>query len=142
LSRYDDPIILRTVRLAEEVIGDSTVITGDAEGTQKFQLRIGDLIGDLFVRPGSDLNVTFPKADPSQNRSLVTTTRVVLEFTDISPFDINALVSDLNERLDAFIAEDLATDEAAGMQALDIQRRSDAPIDTSARPPTLFVTPG
>jgi thiol-disulfide isomerase/thioredoxin len=141
LSRYDDLITMRTVRMTEEVVDDSTFLKGEVSGTQKIQLRIGDLIGDLFVRPGSELHVTFPKADPSQMRSLGATARVALEFTDISPFDINALVSDLNERVDAFISEDLATDEAAGMQALDIQRRSDAPIDTSGRPPTLFVTP-
>ena len=141
LSRYDDLITLRTVRLAEEPIGDTTILRGEVDGTQKIQLRIGTLIGDLFVRPGSDLKVFFPPADRSAPKSLGTTTRVVLEFHEISPLDINALVSDLNERIDAFIAEDLATDEAAGMQALDIVRRSDEPIDTTNRPPTLFVTP-
>ncbi|MDQ3100320.1 MAG: redoxin domain-containing protein, partial [Bacteroidota bacterium] len=141
LSRYDDLITMRTIRLAEVLVGDSTVISGEANGTQKIQLRIGDLIGDLYVRPGSDLHVTFPKADPGQARSLGATARVVLEFTEISPFDINALVSDLNDRVDAFISEDLATDEAAGMQAVDIQRRKDALVDTTGRPPTLFVSP-
>lgn len=141
MSRYDDLITLRTVRLAEEPIGDTTILRGEVDGTQKIQLRIGTLIGDLYVRPGSDLKVFFPPADRSAPKSLGTTTRVVLEFREISPLDINALVSDLNERIDAFIAEDLATDEAAGMQALDIVRRSNEPIDTTNRPPTLFVTP-
>ena len=141
MSRYDDLITLRTVRLAEGPIGDTTILRGEVDGTQKIQLRIGNLAGDLFVRPGSDLNILFPPAAPGTPRSLGTTTRVELQFTGISPFDINALISDLNERIDAFVAEDLATDEAAGMQALDVVRRSEQPADTSERPPTLFVTP-
>ena len=39
-------------------------------------------------------------------------------FTDLDILDINALVSDLNERLDAFLADHVAGDETAGMTAL------------------------
>lgn len=47
-----------------------------------------------------------------------------------------------NERIDAFISEDLATDETAGMQALDIKRKDGGTLeDSTKRPPTLFVTP-
>ncbi|MEZ4740686.1 MAG: hypothetical protein R2818_15325 [Flavobacteriales bacterium] len=53
------------------------------------------------------------------------TTRMDLVFTDLDPMDINALTSDANERIDTFIAEDLATDEAAGMQVLTIQRKEE-----------------
>ncbi|MBK7087063.1 MAG: hypothetical protein IPH53_21415 [Flavobacteriales bacterium] len=46
-----------------------------------------------------------------------------LEFVDLDHLDVNALTTDLYHRLDGFIAEDLATDEVAGMQAVEVLRR-------------------
>jgi thiol-disulfide isomerase/thioredoxin len=143
LSRYDDLFTLRTVRVGQEPAGERVVFHGDVEGTQKMQLRIGELVGDLYVRPGSELHVVFPMPDPRVTRSLNVATRVPLEFSGISFMDINALVSDLNERLDEFMTTDLATDEASGMQAVESVRRggTTANTDTIRRPPTLFVDP-
>jgi len=145
LYRYDDLYTLRTVRIAEMPIGDdgAATLTTDVQGVNKLQLRIGDVSGDLFARPGSTLNILFPQPTVRTARSLGNTTRVDLEFHDMDVMDINALATDLNERVDAFIAEDLATDQAAGMQAVGVRRSNDAPPDTTApeRPATLFVTP-
>ncbi len=143
LSRYDDLFTLRTLRLAQEPVSDTVVLRGEVEGTQKMQLRIGEAIGDLYVRDGSELNIIFPKADAGTARSFNMTTRVPLEFTEISPLDINALVTDLNERIDAFVAEDLATDEAAGMRAVERVRQEGVrePAETTQRPPTIFLDP-
>ncbi len=60
-----------------------------------------------------------------------------MTFLDLDPLDINALTTDVNERIDAFVAEDLATDEVAGMQAVDIQRKEGSrdPIALSAHLP-------
>ncbi|MBK9515212.1 MAG: hypothetical protein IPO05_16660 [Flavobacteriales bacterium] len=95
-------------------------------------MRIGDVSGDLFAQPGSTLNILFPQPTVRTARSLGNTTRVDLEFHDMDVMDINALATDLNERVDAFIAEDLATDQAAGMQAVGVRRSNDAPPDTAA----------
>ncbi len=144
LYRHADLLTPRMVRLTDGVIdGDGKVLlSGDATGTQKMQLRVGSYAGDLFVRPGSDLQVHFPAPGPGMVRSIGGSTKVDLEFRDIAAQDINALMADLNERLDAFITEDLATDEVAGMQAVDVARKSSPePNDTIRRPPTLFVTP-
>jgi hypothetical protein len=55
LYRYDDLFTLRPVRLAAAPIGDDgrATLTADVEGTAKLQLRIGDVVGDLFARPAS-----------------------------------------------------------------------------------------
>jgi thiol-disulfide isomerase/thioredoxin len=142
LYRYADLFSNRMVLVARGIV-DSTgkaTLEGEAEGTQKVQLRIGERHADLYVRRGSVLHVT--PYDLGTARSLNGTTRMGIEFSEVSLLDVNILVGDLNERIDAFIAEDLATDQAAGMQALDIHRESGAAKpDSTTRPPTLFVTP-
>lgn len=142
LYRYDEPFTNRTFFVARNLLGadGTTILEGEAESTLKVQLRIGDRTADLFVRPGSVLYVE--PYDLGTARSMNGTTRMGINFTNIDPLDINALTTDVNERIDAFIDEDLATDQAAGMQVLDIQRkeRTQQP-DSTDRPPTLFVTP-
>ena len=140
--RYDDLFTMRTIFVTRELFGADGIATlkGDVTGTAKMQLRVGDRFADLLVRDGSDLRVELSPLPgiPSMNG----TTQMGITFPELSSMDINALVSDVNERIDTFIAEDLATDEIGGMQAVDLQRKVDAPeLDTTARPPTLFVTP-
>ena len=144
LYRFDDLFTMRVVRIADAMVGDdgTAKLSGLAEGTIKLRLRIGDAVGDLYARPGSTLHIRFPLPDPRVPKSLSGTTRVELEFTDIDPLDVNALTTDLNDRIDAFISEDLATDQVAGMQALEVERRSDSlHVDSLKRPSTLFVMP-
>jgi len=143
LYRYDDLFTMRTVRLAVAPIGSDgrAALTAEVEGTTKLQVRIGDVTADLFARPGTTLHARFLPPPPGTPRSLNGTTRTTLELYDLPHTDINALTTDLNERVDTFISEDLATDQARGMQALDIVRRGSAHPDSSQRPPTLFVMP-
>jgi len=142
LYRYDDPFTMRTVLVARNLLGPDgkAMLAAEVEGTIEVQLRIGNRIADLFVRDGQVLHVE-PRMLNTPN-SMNGTTRMGLDFTAIDPLDVNALTTDVNERIDAFIAEDLATDQAAGMQVVDIQRKDGAEKpDSAARPPTLFVTP-
>lgn len=143
LYRYDDLFTLRTMRVAEAPLdaGGKATLTGTVEGTLRMQLRIADAVADLYVRPGSVLHVEWPGPDPRVPRSLNRPVRVPIVFHEMDALDINALTSDLNERLDDFLLDDLATDAAAGMQALDIQRKEGSGPDSTSRPPTLFVTP-
>jgi thiol-disulfide isomerase/thioredoxin len=143
LYRYDDLFTLRTIRMAEALLDDAgkATLTGEVSGTGRMQLRIGDDLADLYARPGSVLNVEWPGRDPLVPRSLNRTNKVPIAFTDMAPLDINALTSDLNERLDDFLLEDLATDAVAGMQAVEVKRKDTIPGDTTQRPATLFVTP-
>jgi thiol-disulfide isomerase/thioredoxin len=108
-------------------------------GTHRIQLRVGDAIGEFYLRAGGMLRIRV--LPPTGARSLNGTTKLGLEFVDLSPLDVNALVADLNERVDAFIAEDLATDRVAGMQAVEVTRRGGGTRDSTRRPPTLFVIP-
>ncbi|MBK8498099.1 MAG: redoxin domain-containing protein [Flavobacteriales bacterium] len=144
LYRYDDLFTLRPVQLDQDIVGEDghAELTAIVEGTAKLRLRIGDANGDLYARPDLAYSVRFPAPDPRTPRSINGTMRVDLAFSNLDPLDVNALTSDLNERIDGFIMEDLATDEVAGMQALEVQRRADAaPTDSTKRPPTLFVMP-
>ncbi len=145
LYRYDDLFTMRTVRLSAAPIGDDgrATLNVDVEGTTKLQVRIGDVTADLFARPGSMLHARFLPPPPGTPRSLNGTTRTALELYDLPHTDINALTTDLNERVDTFLSEDLATDQAKGMQALDIVRSDSSRTrpDTTRRPPTLFVMP-
>lgn len=144
LYRYDDLLTLRTQRIAAgRTDAEGRVeLGGEATGTDRVQLRIGDVFADLFVRPGSDLHLTFPPPGPRTALSISGTTRTSIVFHDLDPLDINALVSDLNEKLDDFMLEDLATDAAAGMQAVDLKRRDSAGTEPpTERPATLFVLP-
>jgi thiol-disulfide isomerase/thioredoxin len=144
LYRYDDLFTLRSTRIATALLNDAGDATLEAEvsGTMKLRIRIGEAFGDLYARPGASYTVEFTKPDPRTARSVNGTTRVDLLFTDLDPMDVNALTTDLNDRVDGFINEDLATDQVAGMQILEIQRRDSAQAtDSLPRPATLFVTP-
>lgn len=144
LYRYDDLFTLRPVQLEQDIVGDDghAELTTMVGGTTKLRLRIGDATGDLYARPDRAYSILFPTPDPRTPRSISGTMRVELVFSNLEPLDVNALTSDLNERIDGFILEDLATDEVAGMQALEVQRKADAaPMDSAMRPPTLFVMP-
>lgn len=142
LYRTLDLFTLRAERVTSALIGDDgrSELRTEAKGTQRLLIRIGDVFGDLYARPGSRYAVEFHPPE-GRARSLNGTTRAELLFIDLDPLDPNALTADLNARIDAFISEDLATDQAAGMQALDVVRRSEEQGDSLKRPPTLFVMP-
>lgn len=144
LYRYLDLFTLRT-----ELIGQATIdangkalLEGTVSGTVKGTIRIGAVNADLWLR-STTYRLEFPLPKPGTARSLNGTTEVVPAFKELDRLDINALIGDLNQRLDDFIAEDLATDQQAGMQALDIAKKNGGTIapDTVKRPGTLFITP-
>ncbi len=144
LYRYMDLFTLRTELIANTRLDDhgAATIEANVTGTVKAELRIGNVSAELWLR-GGNYSVTFPALDAKTSRSMNGTARVDLTFKDLDRFDINALVSDLNERLDGFISEDLATDRARGMQAVDIARKDGNALhaDSAKRPGTLFITP-
>jgi thiol-disulfide isomerase/thioredoxin len=143
LHRVDDLWTLRSTPITRALLdatGHATLHGELSDGvTHRVQLRVGDAVGELFLRTGSTLRVRL--LQPTGARSLSGTTRLGLEFIDLPPLDANALVTDLNERVDAFIAEDLATDRVAGMQAAAVTRLNGGRRDSTQRPPTLFVIP-
>ncbi len=143
LYRYMDLVSLRTERLADARVDDQghALLQGDAQGTNKAMIRIGDVICDIWLR-GPRYTITVPPPAPGTART-IQGARVDPVFTDVDGLDINALLADLNERLDAFLAQDLATDRTKGMQAIDIERKNPGTLkpDTSHRPSTLFITP-
>lgn len=144
LYRYLDAFTLRKEAIAHgrtDVKGDLT-LNAEVEGTQRALLRIGDVGADLFLRPGS-YHVQMPGPRADQALPVSGTTHVDLLFLDLGPMDVNALVSDLNERLDAFLAKGLATDQDAGMAAV-ARSRSGAQVlvrDTAGKRTDLFLSP-
>ncbi len=144
LYRYMDLFTLRTELLGHATLDDHGHADLEAQvtGTTKGQLRIGEVNVDLWMRGGT-YTMEIPAPDPKAPRSMNGTTYVNAVFKDLDPLDVNALLADLNTRLDAYIAEDLATDRAAGRQALEIERRKSdgSKKDSLRRPGTLFITP-
>ena len=144
LYRYMDPFTLRKEPIAQgrtDAKGDVT-LNADVQGTERALLRIGDVGAELFLRTGS-YHVEMPAARTDKAIPISGTARVNLLFLDLDHMDVNALVSDLNERLDAFVAEDLATDQDAGMQAVAKARIGTGTMvrDTAKKQPDLFITP-
>lgn len=144
LYRFDDLVSGRLVLLEHHVLDGTgrASFDVDVEGITMARLRIGMVYADLFLTPGASYAIRVPSPDPSRPASLAGTTRMQPVFNALDPFDINALVGDLNQRIDGFVAEHLATDEQAGMQA--VERLRNAPKDSlerEDRPPTVFVLP-
>jgi thiol-disulfide isomerase/thioredoxin len=147
LHRFDDLFTLRTVRLASAVIdaqGRAEMVV-EIEGTMKALLTLADRSAELFLRGDRNYHVR-PLVNVQAPRTVHGLAGMELEFVDLDPLDVNALTTDLYQRLDGFIAEDLATDEVAGMQAVEVLRREGEvkrtePNDSVTRPSTLFYTP-
>lgn len=145
LHRVDDLFTLRAVRVDDTVIGADgrCTVAAEVQGTVKAVLIVGGHRAELFLREGATYHVR-PLPPAPGARPVKGHLPIVLEFIDLPPLDINALMTDLYERLDGFVAEDLATDQAAGMQAVDVLRRDGertVKADSVKRPATLFYTP-
>lgn len=144
LYRYMDLFTGRTELLAHARLDaqGNALLEADVSGTVKAMVRIGEVHADLWLRGGS-YTLDLPAPDPKRARSVNGTTTVDPLFKGLDPLDVNALMTDLNERLDAFLAEDLATDQRAGMQAVDLVRKGQDTVDrdSTRRPNTLFITP-
>ncbi|MBK7246897.1 MAG: hypothetical protein IPI05_04400 [Flavobacteriales bacterium] len=144
LYRYMDAVTLRKEAIAHgrtDAKGDVT-LNAEVEGTERALLRIGDVGADLFLRAGS-YHVQMPAPRTDQALPISGTARVDLIFLDLDHLDVNAMVSDLNERLDAFVAEDLATDQDAGMDAVAKERSGTGTMvhDTARKQTDLFLSP-
>lgn len=129
LYRYLDLFTLRTELIGQAELDPQGKATIDADvvGTVKAQLRIGAVHGGLWLRPGT-YRITFPPPPPGTPRSVNGTTETILEFKELDRLDLNALMSDLNHRLDDFTAEEVAASRRIGS-------------DSAGRPETLFLNP-
>lgn len=144
LYRYLDAFTLRLERLDEgrtDAKGHA-VLSADVEGTAKALLRIGEVGADLYLRPGS-YHVQMPAPDAQTVRTLGGSARVDLTFLNVDRMDVNALVADLNSRLDAFLAEGLATNADAGMAAVSQARQGETVLvpDTGATGTAIYLSP-
>ncbi|MBL8001800.1 MAG: TlpA family protein disulfide reductase [Flavobacteriales bacterium] len=143
VQRYMDLFTLRAEPLASARTDAQGAVVIELEVSERTraQLRIGEGRTDLYLEPGASYDMVFQRL-PGAALTVAGRPNAELTFNGLDLLDINALTSDLNERLDAFIAEDLATDQARGMQAVEIMRKGGTPPpDSSARPGTLFITP-
>lgn len=151
-SYHHQPVVLyrimdhvterRDVVQVNDAPGDTAVFSVDVNDVTKAVLRIGSVNARFFLVPGAAYTVEFPAPSATQARSIGGATVVDLVFAGLDILDVNALVSDLNTRLDAFLAEGLATNEEAGMNA--VQRAREQPKDSvrgSTPPLNLSVLP-
>lgn len=144
LYRYMDLFTRRLEPLAKGMMDAQGQIRLDAEveGTQKALLLVGGAGADLWLRAGN-YHVQLSPPAPGQPRSLGKAAQADLLFIDLDPLDVNALVGDLNERLDAFLAEGLATDRSAAMGAIGQARSGGEAIapDTTGAARSLYIAP-
>lgn len=145
LSRYADLFTGHRLPLAEadlDAQGRAT-LQAEVEGTCKGLIRVGPVGADVWLRPGS-YHLVLPAPPAGQALPIGGSTRVDPVFQGLSALDVNALMTDLNERLDAFIAQDLATDNAAGMaEVAKVRAGQVQPAADSTRGPlTIYTGPG
>lgn len=144
LYRYMDLFTRRLEPLAKGFTDTAGRITLDAEveGTQKALLLVGTTGADLWLRAGA-YHLEMPPPAAGQVRSLSGTARVDPVFLELDPLDINALMGDLNARLDAFLAEKLATDQATAMEAVAKARDGSGAMapDTTGAARDLYLYP-
>ena len=145
LSQYVDLFTESTLLLAEadlDAQGRAT-LHAEVEGTCKGLIRVGPVGAELWLRPGS-YHVVLPAPPAGQALPIGGSTRVDPVFQELSALDVNALMTDLNERLDGFIAEDLATDNDAGMAEVAKVRAGvvQAAPDSARGPLTIYTGPG
>ena len=142
LYLYSDLVTDRLVMVTQATIGpDGSAHLEAAVGiTTKARLRVNIRHADLFLKPGAHYTISLPYEEAGPT-TINGTMQLVPEFEDLDQFDVNALVSDLNTRIDAFLAEGLATDEDAGMQAVDQVRSATKDSLKATRPANVFVLP-
>ena len=120
LYALEDPFTDRPRLLDESRFdpkGTATLQAGVERRTRCFlRLRTGRAL--LYLEPGATYRVDMERSTEVGARSIGATHALPIVFTDLDILDVNALVSDLNERLDAFLADHVAGDETAGMTAL------------------------
>lgn len=143
LYRYMDAFTQRLEPIATGFT-DSTgraTLQAEVEGTCKALLRVGDASADLWLRSGN-YHIQLPPL-ASRAGALSGAVRVDPTFIDLDALDVNALVGDLNSRLDAFLAEGLATDAEAGMQAVAEARKAAGGLrpDTAGAGRGLYLSP-
>src|SRR5690606_25447879 len=144
LYRYADPFTQRLERIATartDGRGNSS-LAADVDGTQRAMLRIGNVGADLFLRPG-EYRVAMPAPEQGTAQPLSGITKVDLLFPDLDHLDVNALVGDLNTRLDGFLASNLASDPNTGMEAVKEARSGGAArlAPDSVKRPDLYLYP-
>ncbi|MCB0773986.1 MAG: hypothetical protein KDB93_11500, partial [Flavobacteriales bacterium] len=75
-------------------------LKAEVEGTRHALLLVGQAGAELWLRPGT-YHAALGAPAPGQVLTLAGTARLPFTFIDLDPLDVNALVSDLNQRLDA-----------------------------------------
>jgi hypothetical protein len=144
LYRYMDLFTLRLERIASGRVDEQghLALTADVTGTVRALLRIGKTGADLYLRPGS-YHAQMPPPEKGEVQPLSGITKVDLLFPDLDALDVNALVGDLNTRLDGFLASNLASDPDAGMQAVKEARSGGAVklVPDSVERPDLYLYP-
>ncbi|MEO8734505.1 MAG: hypothetical protein ABI373_09245, partial [Flavobacteriales bacterium] len=144
LYRYLDAFTLRKVPIADGFTNSNghVEVTAEVQGTQRVLLLICEVGADFLLRPGH-YHIQMPAPGPKQAVPIGGNARVDPVFLDLDPMDVNALESDLNERLDDFVAQDLATNQDAGMVAVGKARNSSTKLvpDSAKRRPDVFTSP-
>ena len=80
----------------------------DLTETSPVRISIDHVSGNMVVQPGVRYQVFFPPLQNEQVRSFSGTTTVDLVFIELSPNDVNAVLSNLNYAVDSFMVANVA----------------------------------
>ncbi len=104
---YGDYISLRLIKKAEAPLlgekGEFSLETDISEITEAI-LKIDGVQSFLYLEPGNTYQVTFP-AIPEKQAISLSQNQVPILFDTLAPYDINSLILDFDDRLDAFIGK-------------------------------------
>lgn len=120
----------------------SVLLEAEMAGTKKALLVVGHVGAELWLRD-RDYHVRIPSTTPDNARIMGGIVLVYPVFPGLDLLDVNALTSDLNLRLDEFVAEGLATDHEAGMEAITRAREGKEELepDTAKTARDLYLAP-
>ncbi|MBX7095000.1 MAG: TlpA family protein disulfide reductase [Flavobacteriales bacterium] len=101
----EDYLSMNTKKVKEGQVDDkgNFNLYFSTEETREIQLRFDGLHSFMYVQPGTEYFVELGPIRPGQNKSF-TDNQIELLFDTLQKFDVNNLILDFNERLDAFMA--------------------------------------
>lgn len=107
----DDYFTKHKEHLGQSVVeNEECTFTISVAKISKIKIGIDYQFARMYVEPGAEYSISFPKHDESNNRSLAWNTEVMLSFLDLDDDDINSKVMLFNSDLDSFFSSLLIGD--------------------------------
>ena len=120
LYGYEDYFSLRTAVIAHGQVNDSgkVVLDIDVKNISLVKLTINHVTADFFIEPQRTYEIRFDDPAAGVAKTIGGNTKVNPVFLSLDRFDINALLTDMNTRIDAFIVAEYGKQKVADQQVV------------------------